>query len=78
MKLGSNIGQVKTLKRVVFQFKWLQARTLEKGQYHVYKLRTVPTDPNSPIYELMVPFFDSGTAEEWIKFQRGVAVVLAG
>ena len=26
----------------------------------------------------MVPFFDSGTAEEWIKFQRGVAVVLAG
>ena len=29
---------------------------LEKGQYHVYKLRTVPTDYDSPVYELTIPF----------------------
>ena len=65
-------------KRAVIPFERLAARSLEKGQYHVYKLRTVPADSDSPTYELTVPFFDSGTAEEWIKFRRGVAAVLAG
>ena len=65
-------------KRAVIPFERPQAKTLEKGQYHTYKLRTVPTDTASPVYELTVPFFSSGTAEEWIKFRRGVAAVLAG
>ena len=56
MKLAMKKGvQEKTnLKRAVIQFERPPARTLEKGQYHVYKLRTVPTDPNSPIYKLTV------------------------
>eukprot|EP00957_Ditylum_brightwellii_P133593 10185645-Ditylum_brightwellii.AAC.1 len=46
---------------------------LKRGQFHAYKLHTTPADPTSPIYELSVPFFDGGTPEEWIKFQRGLA-----
>eukprot|EP00957_Ditylum_brightwellii_P072222 5490416-Ditylum_brightwellii.AAC.1 len=48
------------------------------GQFHAYKLCTTPADVTSPIYELSVPFFDGGTPDEWIKFQRGLAVVLKG
>eukprot|EP00957_Ditylum_brightwellii_P011743 886541-Ditylum_brightwellii.AAC.1 len=51
-------------------------RQLERGQFHVYKLRTTPADPTSPLYKLSVPFFDNGTPEEWIKFRCGLAAVL--
>eukprot|EP00957_Ditylum_brightwellii_P004936 376313-Ditylum_brightwellii.AAC.1 len=51
-------------------------KPLERGQFHTYKLRTTPTDATSPLYELFVPFFKSGTLEEWIQFRRGLTVVL--
>ena len=78
MKVASKSQGKADSKRAVIPFERPQAKTLEKGQYHTYKLRTVPTDTASPVYELTVPFFSSGTAEEWIKFRRGVAAVLAG
>eukprot|EP00957_Ditylum_brightwellii_P072446 5505462-Ditylum_brightwellii.AAC.1 len=53
-------------------------RQLECGQFHSYKLRTTPADATSPIYEISVPFFDKGTPEEWIMFQRGLQAVLKG
>eukprot|EP00957_Ditylum_brightwellii_P158351 12052914-Ditylum_brightwellii.AAC.1 len=31
-----------------------------------------PADMTSPIYKLFISFFDKGTPEEWIKFQRGL------
>eukprot|EP00957_Ditylum_brightwellii_P167735 12769253-Ditylum_brightwellii.AAC.1 len=65
-------------KRVVIIFQQPQARQLERGQYHTYKLRTTPADATSPIYELSIPFLDNGTSKEWIKFQRGLQVVLKG
>eukprot|EP00957_Ditylum_brightwellii_P079769 6066078-Ditylum_brightwellii.AAC.1 len=51
-------------------------RHLEHGQFHVYKLRTTPTDATSPIYKLLVSFFDEGTPEEWIKFWHRLQTVL--
>eukprot|EP00957_Ditylum_brightwellii_P179354 13663741-Ditylum_brightwellii.AAC.1 len=45
-------------------------RTLERGQFHTYKLCTTPADTNSPTYKLSIPFFDEGTPKEWIKFRR--------
>eukprot|EP00957_Ditylum_brightwellii_P017043 1285438-Ditylum_brightwellii.AAC.1 len=56
------------MKQAVILFPRLAPRQLERGQFHAYKLRTPPADSTSPIYELSVPFFDSGTPEEWIKF----------
>eukprot|EP00957_Ditylum_brightwellii_P040324 3051613-Ditylum_brightwellii.AAC.1 len=65
-------------KRAVIAFQQPQARQLERGQYHIYKLRTTPADATSPIYELSVPFFNNGTPKEWIKFCRGLQAVLKG
>eukprot|EP00957_Ditylum_brightwellii_P120827 9215411-Ditylum_brightwellii.AAC.1 len=62
----------------VIQFPRSAPRQLERGQFHVYKLRTTPADATSPIYELSVPFFDRETPEEWIKFQCGLSAVLRG
>eukprot|EP00957_Ditylum_brightwellii_P074986 5698642-Ditylum_brightwellii.AAC.1 len=64
------------VKRAIIPFPRPELRNLEKGQYHTYKLRTTPVDATLPVYELSVPFFDERTPEEWIKFRRGLAVVL--
>eukprot|EP00957_Ditylum_brightwellii_P013162 993971-Ditylum_brightwellii.AAC.1 len=61
------------VKQAVIPFPRPAPRQLKCCQFHAYKLRTIPTDPTSPIYELSVPFLDNGTPEEWIKFQRGLA-----
>jgi hypothetical protein len=37
-----------------------KVKKMERGEFHNYKLRTVPGDTASPIYELSVPFFSSG------------------
>ena len=65
-------------KRAIIPFDRPPIKALERGQYHTYKLRTTPADASSPVYELAVPFFDSGTPEEWIKFRRGLKAVLKG
>eukprot|EP00957_Ditylum_brightwellii_P072397 5502277-Ditylum_brightwellii.AAC.1 len=66
------------IKRAVIAFQQPQAKQLEQGQYHTYKLCTTPADDTSPIYKLSIPFFDNGTPEEWIKFRRGLQAVLKG
>eukprot|EP00957_Ditylum_brightwellii_P114523 8732437-Ditylum_brightwellii.AAC.1 len=53
-------------------------KQLERSQFHTYKLRTIPADATSPLYELSIPFFDCRTPEEWIKFRRGLTTVLKG
>ena len=42
----------------------------------LYKLRTNPTNAESLIYNLMLPFFDCCTPEKWIKFHYGVTALL--
>eukprot|EP00957_Ditylum_brightwellii_P134236 10233700-Ditylum_brightwellii.AAC.2 len=66
------------VKRAIIPFPRPNPRNLERGQFYTYKLRTTPADAASPVYKLSVPFFDKGTPEEWIKFQRGLAAVLKG
>eukprot|EP00957_Ditylum_brightwellii_P068083 5168081-Ditylum_brightwellii.AAC.1 len=74
MKLTSNHN----VKQAVIALTRPTPRTLECGQFHTYKLRTTPTDTNSPTYKLPIPFFDEGTPKEWIKFWRGLQAVLKG
>ena len=45
---------------------------LRKGEYQNYKLRNEPSDPNSPTYELSVPYFSTGTPEEYLLFYKNV------
>eukprot|EP00957_Ditylum_brightwellii_P085382 6495726-Ditylum_brightwellii.AAC.1 len=66
------------IKRGVIALTRPTLKTLERSQYHTYRLRTTPADNDSPTYKLTVPFFDKGTPEEWIKFRRGLQAVLKG
>lgn len=56
----------------------VEGRSLVKGEYLAYKLRNDPADDSSPTYELAVPYFSSGTCEEWLKFRANVDKVLLG
>eukprot|EP00957_Ditylum_brightwellii_P190198 14477884-Ditylum_brightwellii.AAC.1 len=47
-----------------------------KGNYHTYKLYTVPYNTNLPTYDLAVPFYDNGTVEEWLKFCQNLQAVI--
>eukprot|EP00957_Ditylum_brightwellii_P168209 12805644-Ditylum_brightwellii.AAC.1 len=62
----------KEVKWSIIPFQRPTPKLLKRGQFHTYKLRTTPADVTSPLYELSVPFFESGTPEEWILFRRGL------
>eukprot|EP00957_Ditylum_brightwellii_P042754 3237819-Ditylum_brightwellii.AAC.1 len=66
------------VKRAVIAFTRPTPKTLERSQYHTYRLCTTPTDTDSPTYKLAIPFFDKGTPKQWIKFRRGLQAVLKG
>ena len=53
-------------------------KELQKGEYLTYKLRNVPTDVDSPGFELSIPYFSSGTCEEWLLFLKNIQKVLDG
>ena len=79
MKLAQVKPKVETStdsKREVIPYKRAKAVAPENGQYHTYKLRMSPLIVNSPTYELVVPFFDNKTSEEWVRFRCGPAAVL--
>eukprot|EP00957_Ditylum_brightwellii_P178230 13574924-Ditylum_brightwellii.AAC.1 len=68
----------KDMKRAIIPFKQAVSKPLKRGQFHTYKLRTTLADPTSPIYKLLLPFFEEGSLEEWILFRRGLTAVLKG
>eukprot|EP00957_Ditylum_brightwellii_P198026 15087299-Ditylum_brightwellii.AAC.1 len=60
----------KDVKQSIIPFKRADPKPLERVQFHTYKLHTTPADATSPLYKLSLPFFESGTPEEWILFRR--------
>ena len=48
------------------------------GESHKCELRTSPTDGNSPQFELTVPYFSTGTCEEWLIFRKNLKKVTTG
>lgn len=53
-------------------------KELEKGDYLTYKLRNDPADPQSPAYELTIPYFRDGTPEQFLRFRKNLLKVFAG
>ena len=45
-----------------------EPKQLASGQYLTLKCQNTPGDPDSTTYNLQIPFFGSGTAEEWLIF----------
>ena len=39
------------------------------SDYHEFKIKTNLTDPNSPTYIKLIPYFENGTPEEFLKFE---------
>ena len=40
---------------------------VDKNEQLTFKLRSVPTQANSPTYELSIRYFRTGTPEEWLR-----------
>jgi hypothetical protein len=53
-------------------------KELEKGDYLTYKLRNDPADPQSPGYELTIPYFRDGTPEQFLRFKKNLNKVFNG
>eukprot|EP00957_Ditylum_brightwellii_P047104 3577232-Ditylum_brightwellii.AAC.1 len=51
---------------------------LVNSKYHSHKLCTTPCNTNSPTYDLVVLFFDTGTIEEWLKFAHNLSAIITG
>eukprot|EP00957_Ditylum_brightwellii_P182463 13899939-Ditylum_brightwellii.AAC.1 len=49
-----------------------------RGNYHTYKLYMVPHNANLPTYNLAIPFFNTGSVEEWLKFQQNIQAIITG
>ena len=52
--------------------------TYAKGSYTTLKLRSNPAEENSPIYEIQVPYFKSGTCEQYLEFMDKIQAVIIG
>jgi hypothetical protein len=50
----------------------------EEGSHLEMKLRSTPTDENSPTYSLKMPIFKTGSAEQWFHWRMQFKVVLRG
>lgn len=47
-----------------------EKKTLAKWECHTYKLCSTPNEADSPMHMFDVPFFGSGTCEEYLIFQN--------
>ena len=54
------------------------SKELEQDQYLALKLKPVPGRATSGEYTLNVPYFQSRTAEEWLKFLQNLEKVFVG
>ena len=54
------------------------SKEMEKDQYLALKLKSVPGRQSSGEYTLNVSYFQSGTAEEWLKFLQNLEKVFLG
>jgi hypothetical protein len=50
----------------------------DSGTYLNLKLLAVPGNNDSPTYSMPVRYFDNGTPEEWLMFQKALSKVLIG
>ena len=76
----STTSTTNTPKRVAppIPYERPEKKNYAKGTYITLKLRTVPNDDNSATHDLSVPYFNTGTPEEWLRWKRDLGRVLQG
>ena len=52
--------------------------SLTKGEYSVLKCKTTPDVEGAATYDLPIPYFKTGTAEEFLRWKRNVQRALTG
>ena len=52
--------------------------TLQKGEYVILKCRTIAGDVTSPTYDLPVPYFKTGTPEEFLNWRKNLSKAMTG
>ena len=55
-----------------------EEKAYAKGSYTILKLHSNPAEENSPIYEIQVPYFKSGTCEQFLESMDNVQAVIIG
>ena len=55
-----------------------EKKDLTKGDYVTLKCKTRPGDRDSATYDLPIPYFKSGTPEEFLKWKRNVEKAISG
>ena len=55
-----------------------EEKAYAKGSYNTLKLHSNPAEGNSPIYNIQVPNFKSGTCEQFLEFMDKVQAVIVG
>ena len=81
MKINiNNNNNSKATRRVVppIPYDRPEKKNYAKGEYITLKLRTVPNDEGSATHDLIVPYFSTGTPEEWLRWKRDLGRVLQG
>ena len=53
-------------------------KDLRKFQYVECKYNARPGDPESPVYSIQIPYFGTGTPEEWLQFLDNLEKAING
>ena len=55
-----------------------QEKSLGKNKYLSMELKSSPTNQNSPVYKKAVPYFKTGSVEQWFVFEKDLKEVFVG
>eukprot|EP00957_Ditylum_brightwellii_P129271 9861280-Ditylum_brightwellii.AAC.1 len=54
------------------------SRKLSPSDYQTYKLRNNPKDEKFAVYNLVIPYYEVRTPEEWLQFVNAITQVIKG
>jgi hypothetical protein len=76
--VGSSNKKHHVVPPILFEQCADDTKSLQKHVYLTFKLRSVPTAADSPVYELSVPFFNKGSCELYLITLRHLGEIVVG
>ena len=78
MKIAKKKVKGTTLIKPAITLARPEIERLKTGQYLTLKCQNTPGDANSTKYDLSIPYFGTGTPEEWLMFQDNLLKGITG